>query len=588
MLWLYKRLWVGNNFSLSSSKLFIALIVPYNEMPSLQDIVFNSAPLVLQSFEANQWKGDSQEVGSELMLASLFGQSKLATPEFTSPDSVADAQTQKILSLPTLFGVANYTQTQAGRAVLMRSLQSPPLPLEVIVAKQEALRELEARPELKQALHGLLHSLVPTEHGFYSFMSRQYSFFFPKYSDYRETRSHFMQLAEGAQQLPKPNSSYLELLVKALKNSKDSDAFDLFEGPVFKTRKGLMPEKRMKFVSAFHYRLTLRHVKPVTFLPMVAWVAATAGLLATGNSEAAFYVSLFGMFPNLLLSRWSAFKPAEMDAKYFFEPLREKYLADKKFQQAFEALGRVDELLSFAQYAHATSGTMVLPQVEDAQHHYLLAKNARNPVLAKSEPEFVPSNIELNGQRLTFITGPNSGGKTTFCETAAQIQLLGQIGCYVPASYAQMSIADRIFYSGPEFASLQTEGRFGTELTRARNIFFSTTPRSLVIFDELAEGTTFEEKLRQSDYILRGFRAIGNNTILVTHNHQLVSTLVGQGLGIPLVFNFKGDKPTYVLSSGISTDSHAAQVAKKIGFSEQDVMAHLAKNGYVPAGTQHL
>ena len=82
--------------------------------------------------------------------------------------------------------------------------------------------------------------------------------------------------------------------------------------------------------------------------------------------------------------------------------------------------------------------------------------------------------------RLGFVTGPNSGGKTAFCKTLAQVQLLAQIGCYVPATDAEMAVADRIYYQAPETGSLaDLEGRFGIELQRTKEIFLATTPRSL-------------------------------------------------------------------------------------------------------------
>ncbi len=134
----------------------------------------------------------------------------------------------------------------------------------------------------------------------------------------------------------------------------------------------------------------------------------------------------------------------------------------------------------------------------------------------------MPNDISLDGVKLTFITGPNGGGKTAFCKTIAQVQLLAQIGCYVPAEQAQLSVADRIFYQVPESNSLtDREGRFGTELQRTKAIFFASSPRSLVILDELAEGTTHQEKLEISHTILGGFYQVGNNTILVTHNYEL-------------------------------------------------------------------
>ncbi len=543
-------------------------------MPNLEELVFNpQSQLILQSFAANQWK---TEWGS------------IVTPPFITADSVVDEQTMLAIKFQALFEAVNHTQTRTGAAVLMRSLQSPPLLLEMIVAKQEALRELEARPELKGALNGLLGKVAETEEEeeFYNFLGGNY-WLFRQYTVYKKARHFFISLAEEAQQIPKPHSQYLGLLVATLQNAKKTDAFDFFEGPVIKTFRGLKPENRMKFYSAFSYRLTYRALKPVTFLPTLGWLGAVIATLFI-KPALSINIALLGVFPLVFYNMLGNTMPAQLDHKLFLNPLRELYLKDEGLQKAVDALGRLDEMLSFSKYAHATSGSMVLPAVTDASSHYLVVKNARNPVIAKSDPKFVPNDVSLNGQHLTLITGPNSGGKTTYCVTAAQLQLLGQIGCYLPADHAEMSIADRIAYSTPAFASLDTEGRFGTELARIRDIFFAATPKSLVVLDEIAEGTTFEEKLHHSGYILKGFVAKGNNTLVVTHNHQLVAVFVQRGMGIPLMTNFDSGKPTFRLAAGISTDSHAAAVAERIGFSERDVLKHLIEKGYLPQTQQSL
>jgi DNA mismatch repair protein MutS len=84
----------------------------------------------------------------------------------------------------------------------------------------------------------------------------------------------------------------------------------------------------------------------------------------------------------------------------------------------------------------------------------------------------------MNGTRLSFISGPNSGGKTTICKSIVQNQLLAQMGSYVLADKATINIADMIRYQAPKFDGLQDdEGRFGTELSRTRDIFYSTSPQ---------------------------------------------------------------------------------------------------------------
>jgi DNA mismatch repair ATPase MutS len=153
---------------------------------------------------------------------------------------------------------------------------------------------------------------------------------------------------------------------------------------------------------------------------------------------------------------------------------------------------------------------------------------------------------------------------------------MAQIGCYVPAERAALSVADRIFYQVPETSHLTDgEGRFGTELKRTKAIFLASTPRSLVIMDELSEGTTNEEKLEISISVLDGFREKGNTTVLITHNHELVDDYQTRGLGLPRQVEFQDERPTYRLIEGISRVSHADRIARKIGFSKEDIAQYL-------------
>ena len=124
------------------------------------------------------------------------------------------------------------------------------------------------------------------------------------------------------------------------------------------------------------------------------------------------------------------------------------------------------------------------------------------------------------------------------------------------------------------------EGRFGTELARTRDIFFATSPKSLVILDELAEGTTVEERLQESFGIMDDFNTIGNNTVLVTHNHSLVDRFMEEKKGQCLMTEFNGNEPTYRIVGGISRVSHASRIAEKINFSSEDRRHYLIEKGY--------
>lgn len=82
--------------------------------------------------------------------------------------------------------------------------------------------------------------------------------------------------------------------------------------------------------------------------------------------------------------------------------------------------------------------------------------------------------------------------------------------------------------------------------------------------------------METSSNVLNGFYQKGNSTILITHNHQLVDHFVDQKAGVALQVEFADEDPSYKLIPGISRVSHADRVAKKIGFSKEDIAGYLA------------
>jgi hypothetical protein len=82
--------------------------------------------------------------------------------------------------------------------------------------------------------------------------------------------------------------------------------------------------------------------------------------------------------------------------------------------------------------------------------------------------------------------------------------------------------------------------------------------------------------MESSSNVLNGFYRKGNSTILITHNHQLVDEFVRQRIGLPRQVEFADNAPSYKLIDGISRVSHADRVAKKIGFSKEDIDNYLA------------
>jgi DNA mismatch repair protein MutS len=513
-----------------------------------------------------------------------------STQPASTGQGVLDQATCKNIEADRLFEAVNTASTLVGQAVLYRSLIQPLVSAHVIQAKQEALQELEANARLRAQIEDFVASAARKEKDFYILLFKKFVGLLGMteektgiegygYGPYKRGVRFMLDLVEGAKRLPTPQSLYLKALIDEIRDLGSTRSYALMRGPVHLVSSVLKTKDEKKpFTPSIIFRPTL--FKPLLLLTLLG----SAGLLVHIAPLVLGYA--FFIFPALLLLGPVAFlyvpSVGEFDRDRFIYPLREGYKRSSEVQHALDALGKLDELLSFYRYARSFGSFTVLPKVVDADKHFMIVRGAKNPALGKGNPAYVANEARLDGHRLTFITGPNSGGKTAFCKTLAQIQLLAQIGCYIPATTAELAVADRIFYQAPESGSLEDEeGRFGTELRRTKNIFVNTSPKSLVILDELAEGTTYEEKLEISSKILSGFYRVGNNTLLVTHNHALCEQFRNQGIGQYRQVEFVDDRPTFRLVEGISRVSHADRVAKRIGFAEHDIERHLVEKGYV-------
>lgn len=501
------------------------------------------------------------------------------------PATIIDKQTLLLIQLGDLYQAVDHTFTGTGSATLFRSLMQPPTSLELILAKQESVRELEADDKLRNTLADYLGEFQNGEIALFKFLNGQIDGRFP-YEDFRYAMKAGRNISEAAKAVPIPESQYAKILIDNIRDFESSPVYRLMRGPIYRTFVGLKSKEDISFYTLrWRFRPTRMTIGvmggPLTLAGFFA--AIGTGLVERGKHLLPYAMSavMWGMMG----MAYGIMKPIN-DWQTAIEPLRKKSLQNQSLVSAVDSVGKLDELMSFIAYARAMPHDTIMPTVTDEDVHYFMAENMRNPIQAKENPNYVPNSVNLNGARLTFITGPNSGGKTTYCKSIFQNQVLGQIGSYVVASAANMNIADRMAYQAPQFDALQEEeGRFGTELKRTRDIFYATSPKSLVILDDLAEGTTIEEKMQQSHIVLDGFYVIGNNTILVTHNHDLVDSFRDRERererGRYLQVEFNGRVPTHRLIEGISRESHADRVAEKIGFSERDIQRHLIEKGYL-------
>ncbi|MCX7098311.1 MAG: DNA mismatch repair protein MutS [Methylococcales bacterium] len=503
-------------------------------------------------------------------------------------EGVLDEAAFNTIEVDKLFDTVNHAATTIGQAVLFRSLAQPLDSLAEIQEKQAASLELQNNPALKEALNHIVETAASQEQNFYLLLFGEFLGTFGTarenheiegygYLQYKRGIRCLLDLVDQVQSIEAPQSTYLKSLLDKIKGFADTRAYSLMEGPAYISESGIQSkqERKSSFSPAIIFRPRL--FKPLLIALCFAFVWALAHFFPTDmfnlSVEAIPTATIF--FVPLLLVYYPVVGSFDRDSCII--PLRNTFKNAPEVAETLEALGQLDELLAFAKFADAMGSEVVLPTLIAGDHHRINLTDAKNPVLGKQDPAYVGNDFILDDDKLILITGPNSGGKTAFCKTVTQTQVLAQIGCFVPAQAATLTVADRIFYQVSEVSQLNDgEGRFGTELKRTKDIFLATTPKSLVVLDELSEGTTFEEKMESSANVLNGFYRKGNSTILITHNHQLVDQFVRERVGLAKQVEFADDAPTYKLVEGISRVSHADRVAKKIGFSKEDIDNYLA------------
>lgn len=522
----------------------------------------------------------------KIHLLSLWKKLTWSEIKITEPlplgEGVLDKSGFAALEIDTLFDSVNHAETIIGQSVLFRSLTRPLDKLHDIENKQCAVEELRNNPELRTAIQEIVTNATTHENNFYRLL---FGAFLPMFStaktdkeiegygyiQYKRGIRLVTELITQIQNAPEPESDYLRELFERIKAFSSSRVYSLMTNAVYLTETSLQTKQERRKA----WWLPAIVFYPRIFKPLIFFT-----LLAIGVSVLFFLPSILMeiiLASPLLLIYFPII--GGFDRDNFIIPLREIFKDSAELAGTLDALGQLDELLSFLKFAENFAHDTVLPSLVESEHHRIVLYDAMNPILGKNNAGYVGNDLSLDNEKLLLITGPNSGGKTAFCKTVSQIQLLAQIGCFVPARAATLSVADKIFYQAPEISRLNDgEGRFGAELKRTKDIFLASSARSLVILDELSEGTTFEEKMESSLTVLNGFYRKGNSTLLITHNHQLVDELVKQHLGIPKQVEFLGDMPTHKIINGISRVSHAERVAKKIGFSKEDIEQYLVKS----------
>ncbi len=337
----------------------------------------------------------------------------------------------------------------------------------------------------------------------------------------------------------------LRIVVKQIESTiTDNPPFDIRSGGMI--RRGIHKELDELHTVLDHNRSWLE-----TFEKQERESTGISSLKVRFNKVFGFYIEISKTNLNLVPSRYMRKQTLVNGERFITEALKQReeiilsgesrvqvieyelFLAILKdiltytfeIQQSCSAVAELDCLVSFAEiaslyrYVRPTLRKDGIIQIQDGRHP--IVEQARGDEL------FVPNDTALNDDQsqLLVITGPNMAGKSVYLRQVAIIILLSQIGSFVPARQADLSICDRIFVrSGASDMISAGMSTFMLEMVETAQILAHATSQSLVIMDEIGRGTSTYDGISiawaVAEYMVKNIRA-KPKTLFATHYHEL-------------------------------------------------------------------
>lgn len=242
-----------------------------------------------------------------------------------------------------------------------------------------------------------------------------------------------------------------------------------------------------------------------------------------------------------------------------------------RIQSTSAALSVTDVLCSLANVA--INNNYVCPtMVTDGS---ITITEGRHPVveLLLDGAPFVPNDtyMDCGNDKCSIITGPNMAGKSTYMRQVALISLMAQIGSFVPAKRAELSILSSIFTRVGASDDLATgQSTFMVEMNEVSTIIKNADKNSLIILDEVGRGTSTFDGMSIARAVLEYIvRKIGAKTLFSTHYHELTE-IENQLEGVRnynICVKKRGDTITFLrrIVRGAADGSYGIEVAKLAG-----------------------
>ncbi|MCL2235322.1 MAG: DNA mismatch repair protein MutS [Defluviitaleaceae bacterium] len=259
---------------------------------------------------------------------------------------------------------------------------------------------------------------------------------------------------------------------------------------------------------------------------------------------------------------------ADLEEALFARLKKELSAEGSRIQETAHFIANIDALQSLGEIACKYNYTAPKLNTEGV----LDIKGGRHPVIERLFEGFVPNDLLMGENRkIAVITGPNMAGKSTYMRQTALIQIMAQMGSFIPADSANLAICDQIFTRvGAADDLSRGQSTFMVEMAEVAHIIANATANSLILLDEVGRGTGTMDGLAIATAVLEHIaEEIGAKTMFATHYHELTAT---EG-HIPGAFNLSmvveedagNIRFLWKVTEGGTDKSHGINVAKIAG-----------------------
>ncbi len=268
-----------------------------------------------------------------------------------------------------------------------------------------------------------------------------------------------------------------------------------------------------------------------------------------------------------------------------------------RIQTASRRIAALDVLAALAEVAERNG--YVRPEVTTGFTLDIVA--GRHPVVETVMPgsDFIPNDLRLDEDgRIAIVTGPNMAGKSTVLRQTGLIQIMAQIGSFVPADSAKLGMCDRVFTRvGASDNLLSGQSTFMVEMNETAAIIHGATERSLILLDEIGRGTSTYDGVSIAWAVTEHLHHhVGAKAIFATHYHEMtqLSDVLARVKNLNVAVREAGDDIVFLrrLEAGGADRSYGIHVARLAGIPAaviaraKQLLAELEGSGPEGAGPE--